>query len=352
MFNRTANKMAVSILPVLLMMIVGCGEQTPSFSLLPEEDIFQQNNDKVLNAKMDILWVIDNSGSMDTSQANTANNFNVFINDFVSKGFDYQIAVTTTEAYVRNSDFRDGTNSTSHTGYPIITPSTPDLVNTFMINVVQGVSGSGDERAFQSMKAALDDTDNAGFVRNDAFLAIVIVSDEDDISRDGAEFQPYSTNDLHATNDYLTYLDGITGSTEGDRRYNISAMAIQDEECRDFLNQSWTGRKIGARYGELADATGGVKGDLCGDFAADFDLISKNIIQQATQFYLSRIPIPETIRVIVNGQLVPNRNNNPGPTSGGWSYNAESNSIMFHGDHIPNQGDKIKIDYDPVNYGS
>ena len=95
---------------------------------------------------------------MDTSQQNVANNFTAFISDFVTKGYDFQIAVTTTDAYLAtfNSDpslaeFRDGVSG-SPTGHKIITPNTPDLINTFMEIFYRGTSGYGDERGMQSLK--------------------------------------------------------------------------------------------------------------------------------------------------------------------------------------------------------
>src|SRR5262249_40734277 len=127
------------------------------------------------NNKVDLLWVVDNSGSMDPLQANMTANFNSFINNFVSKNFDFHLAVTTSDAYLAGSfwnnnpalaQFRDGVGST-HTGVFDILPSTPNLINVFVTNATQGSNGSGDERVFSSLKAALNSNLNAGFLRTD-----------------------------------------------------------------------------------------------------------------------------------------------------------------------------------------
>ena len=73
--------------PILLLFVAACGEKETSYSLLPDQDVFNQNATEVVG-KIDILWVIDNSGSMDTSQQNVANNFQAFIDQFQAKGFD------------------------------------------------------------------------------------------------------------------------------------------------------------------------------------------------------------------------------------------------------------------------
>lgn len=342
---------AVSLLGVLFstVLLTACGSETSSFSLLSDSDTFQQGNNKLAMTKVDILWVVDNSGSMQTSQTNLANNFNSFINNFSNKNLDYQIAVTGTDAW------RGGSYSlfSDNSGHSIITPETTNLVNSFISNVTLGVSGTGDERAFQSLQTSIDDTNNAGFLRDDSFLAVVIISDEDDFSHDDSYFIGNNTHPaLHSPNDYVTYLDNATNSSGATRRYNVSAMAIWDEACRDQLNLSWNGRIIGTRYGQLVDATDGIKGSLCGDFASELENISDKIVSLATQFYLSRVPKVSTIKVIVDGTVVPVAAENPGPTTGGWTYDANANSIVFSGDHIPAQGSQIDITYDPLNYGS
>lgn len=341
----------------LTLLIVACGEPDPSFSLLADNDVFLQNTNEI-NTKIDILWVIDNSGSMETSQDALAANFEEFIDGFRDRGFDFQMAVTTTEAYrdlfnanSTYSRFRDGTNATSHTGHFIVTPETPDFENVFLTNVLQGINGSGDERAFSSFQTALDNPLNQGFLRPDSFVAVIIVSDEDDLSHDNSNYIG-NINDpaIHPIQNYIDYLDQITNSTTDFKRYSVSALAIFDEACRQQLNDEWPGRRIGERYQQLVEATGGEKGSLCENFAVILDFISEGIIQLATQFYLNRIPKPETIEVIINDVIIPEVADVNDPKNG-WLYNAQNNSVMFYGSAIPPQGASIQINYDPVAVG-
>lgn len=333
---------------IISLNLIGCAEEAPSFSLLPDSDIFYQNN-KTLSNKLDILWVIDNSGSMQEEQQNLADNFNAFITDFVNKGFDFQIAVTVTDAwrapFVGNPElarFRDGTNQYGHTGVFVITPSTPNLISTFVTNVRQGINGNGDERAFQSFKTALNSNLNAGFLRSDAYLAVIIVSDEDDFSHNSSQYinRDYNYAGLHTVQSYVDYLDQKTQSTGALRRYSVSAITIADQNCL-AQNASWG--IIGQRYIDLAGETDGVVGDICSpNFSDDLDAIQNRIAELSTQFYLSRVPRPETIVVKVNDILIPED-----PTQG-WTYHADANSIMFHGAAIPPQGARISVDFDPV----
>ena len=56
-------------------------------------DVFQQ----LVDNKLDILWVVDDSGSMSEEQALLGTNFGSFIAFADALGVDYQLGVTTTE---------------------------------------------------------------------------------------------------------------------------------------------------------------------------------------------------------------------------------------------------------------
>lgn len=351
--GRIFRSAAVCGLATLALMTSACGSKNASFSLLADTANFQQNS-AFTNGKIDILWVIDNSGSMDSSQRAVAENFARFIEKFTAKGFDYRMAVTTTDAFMdlygypaSQSKFRDGTDKTSHSGYFIIDPNTPNLENVFLTNILQGIEGSGDERAFQSIERTLTNPMNAGFPRPDAFLSVIIVSDEDDFSYDGARSigGQYSNPSLHPVDHYVGFLDNIMGATDEtrSRKYNVNSIAILDKACQDYLNLSSSGRKIGYRYIELADKTSGVKASLCDDFGTSMSDISNRIIELTTQFYLNREPNPATIQIIVDGQVVPNDPLN------GYQYHPDTNSVTFHGSYVPGPGAAISVKFDPVS---
>src|SRR5262249_38256966 len=148
--------------------LTACNHGAGSYSILGESQTFRQN-DAQLNTKIDVLWVIDNSGSMETSQKNLADNFPTFIQKFSDKGYDFKLAVTTTDSYLANpiwndyyntvpkpsyydglpqeqiAKFRDGvaarspSQAAAHSGYFFLTPSTPNLFANFVINATQGI---------------------------------------------------------------------------------------------------------------------------------------------------------------------------------------------------------------------
>jgi hypothetical protein len=359
-----------------LFLLTGCGDGGDSFSLLSDTNTFQQAPGST-NDKIDILWVVDNSGSMQTSQQNIADNFNAFIQTFQTKNLNFRMAFTATDAYRKVfhssatgcAPFRDGAlrwissncspiSGNTYSGVKIITPLTPNLNQTFVTNVLQGTLGSGDERAFQSMRVALEDNANANFLRDEAFLSVIMIGDEDDAShgtstnRQTTGYNDPNNPNLHSIATYTNFLDTYTGSSGDTRRYSVSAIGIFDSAC---LAQLLPGSNVSVmtnRLGAMADATGGVKGSLCGNFATELSSIADNVLSLATQFYLTRIPKPETIVVVVNGQVIPRLGTAVAPMTGGWEYNASSNSVRFYGDYIPSAGSVINVTFDPVAYGS
>ncbi len=350
-------KRSMMILALFSFLFAACSEDNPSFSLLADKDVFYQAKN-LTNTKVDILWVIDNSGSMQSSQNQLISQFGTFIAAFATRNYDFQMAVTTTDAYRSaitlnplDSKFKDGLDLTSHTGYFIVNPETPDYQNVFLVNIMQGIIGNGDERAFSSFREALNNTMNVGLVRPDSFLAVIIVSDEDDFSHAGSFFtNDYNSPSLDSIATYTDFLDQITNSSATYKRYSVSAMAIWDDACKDQLNSTFLGRKVGIRYGQLVDATAGQKGSLCGNFADDLQVISEGIIQLATQFYLSRIPVPETIKVIINNKVIPQVADTAHPQDG-WMYDVANNSVKIYGSAIPAQGSQLDITFDPVAIG-
>lgn len=357
------TKLILPFVWLFSLFLVNCGGEGSSFSLLADSDSFQQATGTV-NSKIDILWVIDNSGSMDSSQQNLTDNFASFISGFVNKDLDYKMAFTTTDAYNGLSgyanrpvcaQFRDraldfncnNIGGYNASGYKVLTPTSPgpaQIESVFRHNARTGVWGSGTERGLLSMFASLTHEINNqyNFLRDDSFFTVIIVSDEFDSSGRAPGYTTGTT-----VESYVNFLDDLTNSSGALRRYSVNAIVVKDNACRDFLNDSFTGRSIGQAYIDMATATGGISTSLCGNFAQDLEAISDGILSLATQFYLSRVPKEETIVVRINGQLVPKKTG----SNAGWEYISASNSIKFSGQYIPPAGANVNVDYDPVAYG-
>lgn len=348
----------MSIIGLLLCFNVACEKGDRSISFLGSTDGFKQTA-IIEPRKIDILWVIDNSGSMQSSQTQLTNNFNSFINRFQSLNFDFHMAVTTSDAWVtggcKTADQRlrladgkmdfsiDGNctllNQTS-SGVRIMSKSTPNLNSVYVTNATQGIYGSGDERAFDSFQKVLSYAGNSDFRRPGAFLAVIILSDEDDFSTTSGAWsnENYNNPDLVPVSSYKSFLDGLVGAGN----HFVSSISIQDDACRDQLAGHPTNgaQKIGRRYAELAALTGGTVSSLCGDFGTSLALISDSIIQTSQSYQLSDDPVIGTIQVLINGNSLPE------DAANGWTYEATTRVLTFHGSGIPPVGANIQITYE------
>ncbi len=378
----TLSKIRMISLLSTLALFAGCANNQSSFSLLPTGQSFKQSANSV-NSKIDILWVMDNSGSMSPSQTNILNNFSGFMKNFIAKNLDYQMAVTTTEAFkagakfgndANYSKFKDGATFGSgasyynkHTGINLIYPGvSPDVTTTFAINGYQGDHGSGDERAFSSFMAALGNMTNPLLLRPNSYLAIIVLSDEDDFSSSSrleyswlpkqtgettAQYNAryvadhsYVSPGLDSIASYISALDSLTSSTPSLRHYNVSTITAKDDSCvQSMLAAGASSSIIGQRYMDLATQTNGVIGSLCDtNFAGTLSSIQQRILELSTEFYLQRQPQVASITVAVNSLPIAQDGLN------GWSYDAVNNGIIFHGASIPPAGADIAVNFDPT----
>lgn len=196
---------------LLGLLAAGCG-RSPVLVLdegLLDEDLLDDEEDPVAGGcrKVDYLFVIDNSASMLTHQRRLVESFGVFIDGVEQTQASLEsvhVGVVTTDEYSGNRLVADascaalgglvtttyGHNSSAAEcgpyaeGHGYMTER-DDLEATFPCAAQVGTTGSNQERPLEALTSAVVDLDqpglcNDGFVRDDALLVVVIVSDEDD----------------------------------------------------------------------------------------------------------------------------------------------------------------------------
>jgi hypothetical protein len=184
-------------------------------------------------SKMDLLFVIDNSGSMAQEQTNLIANFPAFISVLDASGLDYRVAVTTTArnyTYNMSTPLGNIPQSTSGESGAMLMKGTmtkrwidkgdPDVAGTFSTLANVGTGGSSDEMPLGAVRDAFEDrmTDgtNMGFRRQDALLGIVILTDENDCSYEQSVNLSFAEslcqNQMEPVANYKAFLDQYTGS--------------------------------------------------------------------------------------------------------------------------------------------
>jgi len=256
----------------------------------------------------DILFVIDNSGSMGIWQTALTDNFTAFISVFSVTGVDYQIAVITTD----DAMFRG----------PILTDTTPDLETEFTDQAIAGTYGSAMEKGLQHAEEATspggDASPGSAFLRDDAKLIIIFVSDEKDWSSKTDIAYVTHFNTLKTSESMI-----VTHAVVGDAPGGCS-----------LITPSWANADYGEGYIEVSALTGGAFVSICSaDWGADLETLAHDSILESS-FELSDIPFEDSIIVEVDGILVTE-----------WTYNILENSINFAGSDIPPSESTIEINY-------
>ncbi|WP_194858609.1 vWA domain-containing protein [Myxococcus sp. AB056] len=160
--------------------------------------------------KTDILFVIDNSGSMEEEQNAIATELPAFL-EALKEGSgvsqDFRVGVITTSVYrlamfQGQEQYREYTRESGRlqrvpdaAGNPtderFIDGTDPYVLEKFRRLVIQGTDGSGQETPFEAVRLAVTEplvstpgaeNGNAGFLRDGARLLVAVVTDEEDCS--------------------------------------------------------------------------------------------------------------------------------------------------------------------------
>jgi hypothetical protein len=277
----------------------------PPVELEDIDDVFTQNSN---GAKMDILWVIDNSGSMRGEQQALGENFSAFIKEFVQKDVDFKMAITTTDTERSNAgkEYQDSMTRLTSTE---LANDKDQFMTDFAGLVNVGTRGSGRERGIKASESFADRYANS-WMRDDAYLTIVYLSDE----RDQSE---------KSVSDHLKQIQKWKENNGLIRAYSIVNMS----QSRYSSNY--------ARYKEISDTTNGEVADINGDFYQTLLNMGSSLVNLTEQFPLSETPYNlSTIKVFVDELEVST-----------WSYQADTNSIKFNADSIPAANAQIKVTY-------
>jgi hypothetical protein len=239
---RPALHFAVAVAVAL----AACGEDR--LIKTPEDEYWVDSLCQLPVSSIDILFVIDNSRSMVEEQRALADNFDRFLslvdpdpNTAGEEGeVDYRIAVTTTDALVgRGALVGDPQVIRPGAGY--------SPLEAFRKNVEVGTKGRALEQGLEAALLAVEGARGSGeFVRDRAYLYVIVVSDEEDFSPGDVRY-------------YIRALEQAKG-IGNDRAVVVSAIAgPAPDGC-----ESPAGRATpGLRYDQAARATGGVVGSIC-----------------------------------------------------------------------------------------
>ncbi|MEM6993583.1 MAG: hypothetical protein AAF721_23925 [Myxococcota bacterium] len=230
---------------------------------------------------VDLLFVIDNSGSMGDEQLNLAASFPGFIDgisDLLGPATDYHVGVVTTDAYEWNApECQSLGGLTVRTGGDLSSAAAcgpfasgrnfmtvdDDLDQAFSCAARVGIDGAGIERPMEALQGALLDpmevngACNQGFLRDDALLVVVLITDEEDAG--------------DSLGDPTDWYDTVLDAKGGDEDAVVMLSLIGHDKPNECIAAQWTGMMGAEIAPRLLAFTGlfehGIVGDVC---AADY----------------------------------------------------------------------------------
>ena len=253
------------------------------------------------NPPVDILFAVDQSGSMDGESTELGLAFDEFITQIDTVTTGWRIGVVSIDEC-----FNEG----------ILTSTTASYASKFQSAVVYGDDPSGTstrtEQLFSLVDDALENTSsgrcNSGFLRTGALLHVIFVSDEPEQSS-GTPSYWVDRFRSHVSNDSLL-MTSIIG------------------DLYDWCGEGSDG------YIDAANMTGGMALDICtSDWATHVDELAMASLTAINTFQLSETAAESSIEVTVNGTL----------WTTGWHYESADNSVVF--DELLESEDEITVNY-------
>jgi hypothetical protein len=337
-------------------------------------------------SKLDILWVVDNSGSMANHQAAVKNAGAAIAQVLGNSALDWRMGLVTTAYYTTTGarDLKDFTTNlgtvtswfdqapawqashayavgdrVSHTDAPGTQPSLNNYVCITAgtsagsngtwgtgANITDGTahwaydptwvgtSGTGTEEGFLSAQNALNNhflpataagvTAVPGKLRGDAKLVVIVLTDTEEQSATTAA-------------SYITYFNGLGAIVNG-----IVCQVAGANGCSQGETQS-------KKYMDVVNAMGGVLAsvldfDANANTVATLDTIILNAAGAASPYTLAKSPISASFKVAMAGPTVgtcggatTNILDVPRSRADGFDYYAPTNSITFNGACRPAQ---------------
>lgn len=291
----------------------------------PEISILQSGNGDIVHwfnerhvqdesKVVDIVFVVDNSGSMNDQQLELSFQMHDFVTILQNMRVDYHLGFITT----------DSSALRSYEGFDWIDNRHPDPVSwaAGVINSI-GTGGSPFEQGIYYAYAFTSNVANSSrYWRPIANYVIVYISDEPD----------YSPNSYAS---YFSFFDNIKPSASLVRQFAV--IGDYPSGCLNVNSANGMTYNVpyGAGYYEMTQRYNGQAYSICAvDWGMQMQNLATAVAIRSSFELLENNVMEDTIEVRVNGQIV---------TS--WTYDVSTNSVIFDSDSIPEGGNTVDIDY-------
>ena len=256
---------------------------------------------------VDIVWLIDRSGSMNTFDQAVIDGIGQMMNALPAVG--WRLGITTT----------DHIDSMSASNFPLVpgdTVADAELMYNSLSNFAHREAG------FDALHSYLiNNAYNQTWLRDDAALLVVFVSDEDEQSNTQFTSAPAGLQE------FIQWY--------GNRRQSVfMASIVKVPILESVCDNAYSAIDIGDRYIDATNAFNGVVVDICEEDWSPGVAAASSQVEPHEEWPLSYTPIEDTL--IVFEDTVPMADTD-------WVYNAATNSVEFL--VVPYEGALVEIGY-------
>ena len=295
----------ISIL--FLTLLVNCQKPNDFRYVVPEAPHVNNkvNVKELIGAnQLDILWVIDNSGSMGTHQKNVIANMDQFITALSSSS---------------NLDWRSGLISTSQGEPPyagfdstsMLESRDPIVGARFKAAIRKlGIGGDSEEKMFQPIEDVL--TKYPNFLRPNAGLAIIVISDA-----------PEQSGPNFAADQFVQYIRKAKGNLDQVFFYGF----LNPVDWCTPTDDTW--KWAGSPFERVNKLMKGQIYKLCDPkFANNLTDLGRDLSREflSSRIFLKDRPRVSSIQILHQGKKI---QGGARDTGGFWTYRADLNAVEF-----------------------
>ncbi|GEM_PF-1554723 len=358
------NRLYQSLLLLGLSLLPSCGGKDPAYLYVSDPLPIQERDERFYPMDLlkldtvDVVMIIDNSGSMGSIQDNIKANASLFFTEFAKQDYlKWKLGVISTD---QNQEpflgFAKPFDSEQILSYD---PTSFDLaVRKFQSAIDDlGTSGSASEYSFYNLERHLNTFTGStpsqpAFVRSSSHLFFILVSDEIEQSE-----KDFGVN--YEATTFLNRIRSFAGSNKKVRFYGAFDHKVFTD-CRGlYFTQDWDGNP----FDVIINASEGFAISACiADFGAQLSRIAEDIVSLVSlpSLLLKRRPKGETIKVYYQeAKYDPNTGavsypesiqlkSGSKPDGGQWYYDASTNTINFYSVSFVKdlENDRFVIDFD------
>jgi hypothetical protein len=322
--------------------VASCSPETPKAYLtpdVPEEKVIQDNT-QVFDPKVDILFVVDNSGSMASHQRNVSANVTKFTSTFTkSSVLDYNIGIVTTDMVGRNWGARKDCCGQLVGVNRVVNKNTPNADSVLASNFLVGTDGSSTEASFDPVVMALSQPNltgwNYGFYRPDASLVVIFMTDAEDQSDNTTPQGLYSfLLNLKQGDASKILAFGVIVPTDDTMNCPRDEPRVTPKKIESFLSMVQNKNNIM---------------NICDpDYGTRLANMAKDIVDKVGNLiYLNRAPALDTIHVYYGSAELPQ------DYETGWSFDPKKNAIILGSKIKWNSqpsGSRVKVSYTAAKF--